>query len=90
MDDMTDEQIAAEHRKFAQKFGMNPFALLDIAARYAETLQADTEMMTPANALYNDIVALQIKYKALIERFQGNLVQNQKMIQEALPIIRGG
>ena len=87
---MTDHEILAAHRQLEQKYGMNPFALLDIAGRYANTLQADNEMLAPAMALYNDIVALQAKYKPLIDRFQANLAQNQKMISEALPVIQGG
>lgn len=87
---MTDDEILATHRQFEQKYGLNPFALFDIASRYAETLKADNEMLTPAMALYNEIVALQAKYKPLIDRFQSNLSQNTKMIDEALPIIKGG
>jgi hypothetical protein len=87
--DMSDQEIVAKHKQFHTKYGVNPFALLDIAGRYASTLQADNEMLGPAMALYNDIVGLQVKYKALIDRFQANLPQNQKMITEALPLLGG-
>ena len=47
-------------------------------------------MMTPANALFNDIRDLLTKYDGLIKRFQGNLPANQAMITEALPYIQQG
>jgi len=90
MDNLSDKEIADKHRAFAATYGLNPFALLGIAQRYADTLKADNEMLPQAMALYNDIVALQAKYKPLIDRFQANLPQNTKMINEALPIIQGG
>lgn len=90
MDEMTDQEIVDAHREFAATYGLNPFALLDIARRYADTLRACNEMLPEASKLYNDITALQSKYDPLIKRFQANLPQINKMIAEALPIIQAG
>lgn len=93
MPNLTDAQIAAKHREVAQNVGVSPMVLLEllsIGQKYANTLQADNEMMTPASALVTDLKALLAKYDDLIKRFQANLPQNQAMINEALPIIQQG
>lgn len=80
----SDHQLLAELRDMGQTYGINAFALIGIIARYKDTLRADIQMLGPAKELYADIVALQAKYKPLIDRFMANLPQNQKMVDEII------
>ena len=63
-------------------------ALLPVLARHPKLVQAFADNVDDAQRLFNDIEALLLKHKPLIDKIQEFIPEAQEFIEEAYPIVQ--